>query len=260
MPHLKVQTSFNIDLQFETSPFHLRLFAWIIDWIFIYAYVILINYIFNKSIGSMNAQSLGFSEVFISIPILIYHLVCELLLNGQSIGKKLMAIKVVAINGKNANASQYLIRWLMRTVDFGFVLGLYLLVMQQFFLGVLFIIISLASFIHFIGSTYNQRLGDLIAGTTVVVKKLPYSLKDTLFQELDINEYQVTFSQVMKLSDKDINIIDNVVKEHRKSKIDKHLETIANKIKSALNIDSDLENEEFLLTLLKDYNFLSRKL
>jgi hypothetical protein len=63
----------------------------------------------------------------------------------------------------------------------------------------------------------------------------------------------------MRLSDKDLNIIDNIVKQHHKNTIDRYIETVANKIKSVLNITSDMPDDIFLETLLRDYNYLSRK-
>ena len=118
---------------------------------------------------------------------------------------------------------------------------------------------SMVGFIIFVSSKYNQRIGDIVAGTTVVLKKLPYKLSDTIFQDLDVKGYKVTFSDVMRLSDKDINIINNILKQHYKSNIHTHLNSVANKIKSVLNISTDLEDELFLETLMRDYNFLSRR-
>jgi len=118
---------------------------------------------------------------------------------------------------------------------------------------------NILAIILFLTTKYNQRLGDLAAGTVVVYKKLPFDLQDTIFRDLHTEGYTVQFPTVMKLSDNDINIIDNVVKRHRKSDIGNYMESIATKVKAALEIDTDLENDIFLETLLNDYNYLSRK-
>lgn len=258
MSMLQVNTSFNIDLYFQTAPIHLRLFAWLTDTILLYLYVLLMSYLFATSISFSNAINFGLMEFLIIIPYLVYHFVCELFMNGQSIGKKLLGIQVVSLNGKNASSSQYLLRWLMRTIDFGFFTGVALLVLQNFFLGGIIMAGSVLSIVLFITTSNNQRLGDFLAGTVVVLKKLPYNLNDTIFKELDTENYQVSYPSVMRLSDRDINIINNALQKHAKSRIDNHLNAITQKITTALNLDYPIDSETFLKTLMRDYNYLTR--
>jgi hypothetical protein len=190
---------------------------------------------------------------------LMYHLISELLTKGQSIGKKLLGIKVVSLNGQDAMVSQYLLRWLMRFIDFGLMWGFIFLLQSSVMLGLLLIMGSIAALINYVSSKYNQRLGDKIAGTAIVLKKLPYKLSDTIFQELDVTNYRVNFPMVMRLSDKDLNIIDNIVKQHNKSNLQHYIENVSLKIKTALQIETDMPDDIFLETLLRDYNYLSRK-
>ncbi|MCG7860258.1 hypothetical protein MD537_24975, partial [Flavihumibacter sediminis] len=70
---------------------------------------------------------------------------------------------------------------------------------------------------------------------------------------------QAVFPGVMKLSDRDMNTIKQVLLYTRKRPGDPVLERVAYKIKMALKIETDLSAENFLQTLLKDYNYLSRK-
>lgn len=259
MSLLQVKTSFNIDLQFETAPFHLRLFAWIIDLILLYVFMWFMGWAIDRQISMERASEFGLVELFMVIPFISYHVICELFMNGQSIGKKIFGIQVVSLTGQNASASQYLLRWLLRFIDFGFWWSFLFFVSSNILLGSILLIGSLTGFIVFVSSKYNQRIGDIVAGTTVVLKKLPYNLSDTIFQELDTKSYQITFPDVMRLSDKDINIINNILKQHYKSSIHTHLNTVANKIKSVLNISTDMEDDMFLETLMRDYNYLSRK-
>ncbi|MBL7773446.1 MAG: RDD family protein [Chitinophagaceae bacterium] len=259
MSLLQVNTSFNIDLQFQTAPFHLRLFAWIVDMIMLYIYIFVLSYLFATTISLDNAQNFGLVELLIVIPYLAYHFVCELFMNGQSFGKKLLGVQVVSLNGKNASSSQYLLRWLLRTIDFGFFLGVVFLVSGNLFLGGVILIGSVISIILFITTPNNQRLGDFLAGTVVVMKKLPYNLNDTIFKELDVKNYKVVFPMVMRLSDKDINIINNALQKHAKSRIDNHLDAISQKIINALKIETTMESASFLKTLMRDYNYLTRQ-
>ncbi len=213
----------------------------------------------DKTFRFDNASEFGLTELFLITPFICYHFLCELFLNGQSPGKMLFKIKVVGMDGQTATVSQYLLRWLLRFIDFGCIWGLIFLMTGSTFLGMLLIVGSICGFIIFVSTPYNQRIGDLVAGTTVVMKKLPYALSDTIFQELDMKGYKVSFPTVMRLSDKDINIVDNIVKQHAKSTIDAYVSTVANKIKSALQIETSMPDDMFLETLLRDYNYLSRK-
>src|SRR4029079_8718430 len=61
------------------------------------------------------------------LPILVYHVVMEITMNGQSVGKKIMGIKVVHENGGRASISQFLIRWLLRVSDVWMVVIIYII-------------------------------------------------------------------------------------------------------------------------------------
>ncbi len=254
---LQVNTSFNINLNFDTAPFHIRFFAWIIDFIILLLYLWGMSKIFNDIFEG--ASTFGLEEVLIIMPFLAYHVIFELLNNGQSLGKMTLGIKVVSMDGREASTPQILIRWLTRFVDFGLIWCFIFLGSDQYFMGIFLAITGILSFILFLSTKYNQRLGDLAAGTVMVYKRVPYDLNDTIFREVNNDSYTVSFPAVMKLSDNDINIINNVVSRHRKSNIDQYVSSIANKIKAALDLEPDMDDDIFLEVLLNDYNFLSRK-
>ena len=48
MEKIKIPTSFNIELDFETPEFHKRLFAWLIDLSILIAYYIIFNSLLNN--------------------------------------------------------------------------------------------------------------------------------------------------------------------------------------------------------------------
>src|ERR1051325_3778146 len=113
--------------------------------------------------------------IFIGFPVMFYDLLCEMLLNGQSVGKKVMGIKVISLNGNQASFGQYFIRWLFRIVDFSFSGSIVALVMVAV-------------------SEKKQRLGDLVAGTVLVKTKPRIQISDTIFQQHEEN-YQVTYPE-----------------------------------------------------------------
>ena len=108
-------------------------------------------------------------------------------------------------------------------------------------------------------SSKSQRLGDLAAGTVVVNTKTALSLSDTIFVETNQN-YVVTYPEVMRLSDNDINTIKNVLSRGSRKNYDPLHDRVAYKVCEVLQINSGtLSNRDFLQLLLQDYNHLATK-
>jgi uncharacterized RDD family membrane protein YckC len=246
MSLVKLDTGFNIEIDFAIAPFHKRLFAWIIDIFLGIAYLWLISKLFS------NISHWELIGILIYIPILFYHLVFEFFLNGQSIGKKATNIQVIALDGGQPTISQYIIRWLFRFVDFPT-----LFVLPAVYQGVLpwwCTILLFTGIGCVIISPNSQRVGDLVAGTIIIDKKNRTSWQDTVFTEIETT-YQPKFSQVMQLSDKDVNTLKSIIESVRKNNNFDLSMRIAQRIKSKLNIQSDMDSLDFLETLLKDYNY-----
>ena len=105
----------------------------------------------------------------------------------------------------------------------------------------------------------NQRLGDLAAGTVVVNTKTNLTIDDTIFKEINTNDYKVTFPTVMRLSDRDINTIKGVVTQAGKNGNYEMCNRVAMKVKDVLKIQTDLYPDQFLEKLLEDYNYLATR-
>lgn len=247
MEKIKIPTSFNIELDFETPEFHKRFFAWVIDAAIIFAYCIIIEKVLNGITESHTSTDgdlpflYNFSALtlLLYLPVLVYHLVCEVMMNGQSIGKKALGIKVIGEDGGRAFLYQYLIRWLIRPVDFTLTLGL-------------------GALLSSVLSKKNQRLGDLAAGTLVIKTNIDTDINDTVFFEL-ADEYKPRFPEVMRLSDRDMNTIKGVLNNTARYNNFDVAARLSDKIRSVLNITEYLEPVLFLETLLKDYNYYSNR-
>jgi len=246
MEKIKIPTSFNIELEFETPEFHKRLFAWLVDLCILVAYYLTANKLLLQ-ISSKRAASgddlpfiYNLSAVYLLcyVPLFVYHLVCEISMNGQSIGKKLLGIKVISENGGQPALHQYLIRWLLRPFDF-------------YFFG-------LVGLLTVVNSKRNQRLGDMAAGTLVIKTKMETDINDTVFFELS-DGYKPRFKEVMRLSDRDMNVIKGILDNSRKYNNFDIAARTSDKIRSLLNITDYEEPVEFLETLLKDYNYFSNQ-
>lgn len=269
MSIVKVATSFNIDLEFEIPEFHRRLFAWLIDVVIQIIYYRIAIAILNRSISAHDIFSedgqynLWGLYMMIIVPIFTYHLICELAMNGQSIGKKIFGIRVVSENGGRPGISQFIIRWLIRTGDYTIILiillNVFIFLSRELlvFLGASLVLL-LTDIILVVSSKKNQRLGDILAHTILVRTTARGSMEETVFMEVADN-YVPVFPQIMRLSDKDINAIKSILDTARK-RGDFNLAAMASeKIKGHLKINSPLSPFDFLDTLLKDYNYLSVK-
>ncbi len=250
MPLVKLDTGFNIEIDFAITPFHKRMFAWIIDVFVMIAY----SWLVGKLLSLFYDHSLlvpNWVEIITRLPILFYHLIFEVAMNGQSIGKKAMNIQVIALDGGQPTISQYLIRWMFRSIDFPIVIFAAVLYGQLPWWCMIFLFVGIGCVLF---SQNSQRIGDLVAGTIIIDKKNSTSWEDTVFTELETG-YQPMFPQVMQLTDKDVNTLKSIIESVKKTSNYDLSMRIAERIKSKLNIQSDQDSLEFLETLLKDYNY-----
>ncbi len=255
MPLVKLDTGFNIEVDFAISPFHKRLFAWIVDILICSLYIKIMGSLFNLPSFFTFIVSGNFIGILISAPVFFYHLICEIAFNGRSLGKMALNIKVITAEGGQPNVGQYLLRWMFRMLDFPlFTIGL--LISKD--LPLWFFPILFMGLFCVILTPLSQRIGDLVAGTIIIDLKNRTSWEDTVFKEVE-SSYQARYPQVMQLSDRDINTLKSII-ENVKKKNDYDLSVrIAERIKSKLKMDTSQDSLEFLETLLKDYNYYSTR-
>ena len=272
MATLKVLTSFNIEVEFEIPEFYRRLLALLIDMVIQFLYFVIASRIFTLIAKSTSfwtddgAHNLAAWRLLLFVPIMVYHIVLESLMNGQSFGKRIMGLKVVSENGGRASIPQFMVRWLLRISDFWMVILILLLASGAFiyfdretnFLLILIILFVLADIILTVSSAKGQRIGDMLAGTILIRTQNRRYISETVFQEVEDN-YTPVHPEIMRLSDKDINAIKAILESARRRNDPAVADSAAYKIQSHLQISTDQDSLQFLETLLKDYNYLSVK-
>lgn len=250
MLSVKLDTGFNIEVAFPISPFHRRMFAWCIDTLL----MILYGYLWSKLSGLLPEKKAAKAEwlwVLISLPVLLYYPVMEILTNGQTIGKRLLGIRVITLEGGQATVSQYILRWVFRTIDFP------IWIFGAIFTGALPWYCSILTFSGMgcvIVSHKSQRIGDIIAGTIVIFTRTKTSWQDTVFTEVEAG-YKPRYPEVMRMSDKDLNSLKRIIEAVKKTNNHEIAFRIGERIKSKLSMQTDQDPLEFLETLLKDYNY-----
>ena len=264
MSLIQIETPFNIDLEFEIAETHKRFFAYVIDFSILLLFFISMKYFYYGGFDLTGTEELkshvGLDILTISLPMLMYSLVFEVMMNGQTIGKKLLKIRVISLSGGEPSLSQYLVRWIFKVFEWPFFFGYTFFSLQSIFA---YIIITgfwgVVVLIFIAVSKKNQRLGDLAANTVVVNTESPFSVEDTVFMDIPETNFRVTFPEVLKLSDRDINTIKNVVNLYHKEYNIETCDRLASKVQHVLNISSEMNPINFLETLLADYNYLASK-
>lgn len=266
MSVVRIPTNFNIELEFEVPEFYRRLVALILDLIIEFLYIWLVFRPIMLASSLEGGIDNGGKAFLLLLPIMVYHVVLEILLNGQSLGKKVMGIRVVSENGGKESISQAIIRWMLRISDLWLVLLFFYLVSViseggsglQIFFTLLLIGFVILEIILSVSSKKGQRLGDMLAGTILVRTHQRTDIRETVFQEV-ADSYVPSFPAIMQLSDKDINAIKSILETARRKGDFSMAENASNKIKAHLGIDAAMSPFDFLDTLLKDYNYLSTK-
>ena len=123
----------------------LRFWGFFIDLLMEIAYIYAAFFLTDSLNINMDASSV---LLFVVLPVLIYQPVCEVVSGGQTLGKFLLNTRVVRVDGSSPSVGDFLLRWLLFSVDilfFGAVAAFSMLVTAR-----------------------RQRLGDLAAGTMVI--------------------------------------------------------------------------------------------
>lgn len=243
---IEVQTTQNVTIDYETAGVGQRILAYLLDLIAIIVWVIGWFWILG-TVASFSINQAFNGDIFaillviiILLPVVFYHLLFETLNNGQSPGKMVMKIRVVNVDGTAPTSSSFLIRWLFRLIDFS---------MTEGFLAVIMVAVTKKS----------QRLGDLLAGTTVIDLKLNSRNRELSITDLDFHEdYKVTYIDVLdRLSDKDIQTISSIIEDQRMRDSDYFNQRLAERIKSITGYTYNGPDRVFLRKVVSDYNYLA---
>lgn len=238
MENVSINTTQNVEIEHQVASVGERILAHLLDYLFFFAYYIGIVIIFSI-FQTFESISL---IVILCLPVLLYDLVFEIFFNGQNPGKMIMKIRVVRLDGSPPTIGGYLLRWVFRPVDNLLIIG------------------SIA-IITIILNGKGQRLGDIAAGTTLIRLKQRVMLTDTLHVRLPEN-YKPVFPEVRTMTEADMHTVKEVLKHiYRNRGSDSAIllsYNTKNVILKKLGIDSTLHPQQFLETILMDYNFMNQ--
>lgn len=270
MKRLQIKTAQNVNIHFTMANVGERLLAFIIDNVIKFAYIYFAIHFFNFDLidDTFNNDhwSIKAIDVLIFLPVTFYSLYSEILLNGQTIGKKLLKIKVINIDAFKPSITDYVIRWFLRVIDFNFFSLIFVYIASlgldtnDELLVVIFLAGKLIGFLLILFTNKNQRFGDIMANTVVISLKDEVKFSDTILEKIT-DTYKPTYPSVIKLSDNDVRIIKETYKTASKLSDYKTLIKLRNKIIEVTEIKSIHRSDlEFIDTVLKDYNFYTQSM
>ncbi|WP_223552079.1 RDD family protein [Aestuariivivens sp. NBU2969] len=239
MSELQINTTQNVKILFTAAGAGERLLAFVIDTAIKIGYVLVLNWTFGF-FENMDEWSQIAINTVLSFPVMFYTLLLESLLDGQTIGKRALKIRVVKIDGYQASLADYVIRWIFRIVDiYIFGIGFFVMLFNK----------------------KKQRLGDMAAGTAVIALRDKVNISHTILEELKV-DYVPTYPNVIKLSDNDARIIKDTFTAAKLAKDYSTLIKLRNKLVEVVDI-KDIKQKtdiEFIDVILKDYNYYTQSM
>ncbi len=242
MRTIEITTTQNVTIEYELASFRDRFFAFFLDfWILNFSILLL----YLLWMWAFTLDHINYFLYLVLLPFyLFYSPASEIWMNGQSLGKKAIGIKVAKLNGKQPVISDYLIRWAFRLVDIWFSSGTIAAVLVN-------------------STVRGQRLGDMLAHTTVIKTRSSLSIEIADVLRINTREnYEPKYPQVRGLSESDMLLIKSVIERTKKYNNTAHkeaLDMLVQKLRDVLDIaEIPKDKIAFLKTLLNDYIVLTR--
>ena len=238
MEQFQIETAQNISISQNTAHLGDRMLAYLIDSFVILAYTILIIWLLVAM--DVDFEDMWALYLLFGLPAFLYYVLLETFMDGKTIGKGLMHIRVVKLDGSKPGFSSYFIRWILRIVD---------VVLTSGGLAVLTILIR--------GN--GQRIGDIAAGTTVISEKKRVGLRDTLLRELP-EDYVPQYPQVTIFEDREMQTIKELYDQARRNGDHQIILSLSERIKKVTEITTDVKPFDFVDRIIKDYSYYTQQL
>ncbi len=244
MQTIEIRTTQNVTIEYELASLRERFFSIFIDGLIVGSFYFVLVMILANTIGDLFFENPALGSLMLIGFFIFYQLFSEILADGQSWGKKAMGIKVVRLDGKEPNLSDYLLRAVFHIIDSVMSLGILAALMIS-------------------SSNKNQRLGDMTANTTVI--RIKFNLRFRLEDILKINtieDYEPTYPEVRRLNEKDMLLIKTIISRYRKYRNRAHQEVVNELVQNLVRqldiTETPKDKIAFLKTLIRDYIVLTR--
>ncbi len=236
MSVLEFENTQGIMLRYSTASLLHRSAAYFID-LMILGFTLLILQLAFEAVPEAIRIGLILAPVFF-----FYSLLMELFNNGRSLGKMVLGLKVVRIDGRPPTGYDFLMRWMFRWVDIYMSVGLF---------GAMLVS----------ATPRAQRIGDLLADTTVIhTKNLRVPLKRIINLSI-LSKYKPQYAQANQLTEKQVLLAKETLQRFVRHKNAAHTEAlnlVADRIAAFFEIKRPKNAHQFVQTVIKDYISLTR--
>lgn len=239
MDNITIDTHHNVQASYQMAGVMDRIWAVVIDFLILFALSVIVNLLLISTSLPQSATVVYF--IILVLPNWLYWLLTEWLMNGQTLGKRALSIKVVKVNGAAPGFTEYFLRFLMVPIDYG--------------------LQGTVALFSIIFTRQNQRLGDLLAGTTVVKAQATTAQnirQSLMYQKLEPG-YEPSYPQARSLTSQDIKLIHRALQAYEKNYHIAPLQKLQLKLCERLQMERNSSPRKFLLTMVKDHNYYQQR-
>ncbi len=228
-------SSFNINLSYPKASLLFRILAFGIDFIIVVILMIIFYFLLGDNFITSVIGIVLFS---------FWNLFFEILFNGQSIGKLALGLRIITLQGENPSIKALILRWAFKVLDILICLGI----------GAILAILS---------TRLNQRLGDIVAGTTVVETKTAKVEDLNYLEKLNTQNYTITYPEVKQYTEDEALLMKDIYLRHLQNKSPNNedlLQSMTKRISKDLGIEykNIKDKSVFLKQVIEDYIILTR--
>lgn len=244
MESVTIRTTQNVSIDYDLAKTGSRIGSFFID-----AALFLISYnVFIALLSSL--LPFLFSELLFGygnlVFFLVYYYLMEQFNRGQTLGKRIVGIKVIRLDGRDPTPADFITRAIFLLPDVIFSSGIPAVLLIS-------------------SGRHKQRMGDIIAGTVVIQSSV--STAFTLREIMAIrnrDDHEAEFPEVQRFTDADMMVVKHALARARKYNNLAHrqaVRTLAVRLADQMGLDKTevkYTPEKFLDRLLLDYIVLTR--
>jgi len=233
MNNIEIATAHNIVFRYELASTVQRVLAFAVDLFIILIVSGILATLFNR-VSSIHI-------ILTTLFALLYHILFEIFNKGQSPGKMLVKLRVVTLKGGTPTPYDYMMRWVFRMIDISLTGGS---------LAILFIA----------SSERNQRIGDIVAQTTVISLQQDLGISLESLNNFD-QDPNILYPGIVKYNDNDMLYLKMSINRYLlypNVHNERILKNLTDKFVKELDLDGENYNLDFLKRLLSEYILLTR--
>ncbi|MEM6769333.1 MAG: RDD family protein [Bacteroidota bacterium] len=244
MESVTIRTTQNVSIDYELAKTGTRIGSFVID-VAIFGIAYNLTVILLAAIIPVFATELMF--VYGNLFFLVfYFFLMEMLNRGQTLGKRIVGIKVIRLDGQDPTPADFITRAIFMMPDIIFSAGIPAVLLIS-------------------SGKHKQRLGDIVAGTVVIQSAVSTSF--TLREIMAIRnreDHEAEFPEVQQFTDADMMVVKHALGRMRKYGNLAHRQAVrqlAMKLADQMGLEKaeiKYTAEQFLEKLLLDYIVLTR--